>query len=370
MTPAVFARRRLQRKASREIAGGVVSPSANVTRVCAFRRFRISESGRQSSRAAIAAALMTFSGVAAATEPGVSCADGRISAEGELEAKWREPVETLCAQFAAMKDVDPSVRIRMRAAGGNLEIEATLGDGRTAHRTLRSPDDLLTTVEALSVQIPKVDTERAVESPPAANVAPKPEPAAAPPAAAPAVREPRSEPAPTAKSRTLEVELGFAIEGRVSAAPAYLSLGGAAYAGLRPDDWFFGVIARWQPSEVPAAGPQPDFEMESAGAGFAVARRVLKTGVLGLDAGATALVLVDTQSLEGRIPDEIGASTAVRFGVLLRALVGRLPWKLAPSLDADIAPSRLRRNTRLDAALPPLPTWSVALGLGATWVGE
>jgi hypothetical protein len=173
-----------------------------------------------------------------------------------------------------------------------------------------------------------------------------------------------------AKSRSLEVELGFAIEGRLSASPAYLSLGAAAYAGLRPDNWFFGVVARWQPSEVPAAGPQPGFEMESAGAGFAVARRVVKTGLLGLDAGATALVLVDTQSLESHVPDEIGASTAVRFGVLLRSLIGRSPWKLAPSLDADIAPSRLRRNTRLDAALPPLPTWSVALGLGATWVGE
>lgn len=330
------------------------------------------ESGRQSSAifSAFAAVLMTIAGHAGAAEPGVPCADGRISVEGELDAIWREPVESLCAQFPTMKDVDPSARIRMMAAGSNLEIEATLGDGRVAHRTLRSPDDLMTTVEALSVQIPKEDVGKPAEVPPSANVPPKPERAAPAPAATSTVREQRREPPSTARNRSLQVELGFAIEGRLSASPAYLSLGGAVYAGLRPDDWLFGVVARWQPSEVPASGPQPGFEMESAGAGFAVARRVVKTGMLGLDAGATTLVLVDTQSLESRVPDEIGASTAVRFGVLLRALIGRSPWKLAPSLDADIAPSRLRRNERLDAGLPPLPTWSVALGLGATWVGE
>jgi hypothetical protein len=320
--------------------------------------------------AALVAALWAMAGSAKAAEPGASCADGRISLEGELDAKWREPVDRLCEQFATMKDVDPSARIRVTATGNELQIEATLGDGRTAHRTLHSPDDLMTTVEALSVQIPTESVEKAADVPPSANVAPKSERAAAPPAAATTARAYRSEPTSTTKSRSLEVELGVAIEGRLSASPAYLSLGGAAYAGLRPDDWFFGVVARWQPSEVPASGPVPGFEMESAGAGFAVARRVVKTGMLGLDAGATALVLVDTQSLEARVPDEVGASTDVRFGVLFRALIGRSPWKLAPSLDADIAPSRLRRNTRLDSALPPLPTWSVALALGATWVGE
>jgi hypothetical protein len=344
-----------------------------VISVNARRRYRIlvSRGWSSVSAAAAAATLVTAAGLATAAEPETSCAEGRISMEGALDAKWREPVESLCEQFATMKDVDPTARIHIVAAGSNLELDATLGDGRMAHRTLRSPDDLMTTVEALSVQIPDDHADKTAEVPPSANVAPKPERTAARlPSAATTVHEARSERASTDRNRPLQVELGFALEGRVSGAPAYLSLGGAVYAGLRPDDWFFGVVARWQPSEVAASGPQPGFEMESAGAGFAVARRVVKTGMLGLDAGATTLVLVDTQSLETRVPDEIGASTAVRFGVLLRALIGRSSWKLAPSLDADLAPSRLRRNTRLDAALPPLPTWSVALGLGATWVGE
>ena len=313
---------------------------------------------------------MTVTGLARAADSGTSCAEGRISLEGQLDAKWREPVDSLCAGFGTMKDVDPTARIRITSTGSDLELDATLGDGRMAHRTLRSPDDLMTIVEALTVQIPREHVEGTGPAPPSANVAPKPEHTTAAPAPVVAVREHGSVSNASSSAHALEVELGLAIEGRLSGSPAYLSLGGAAYAGLRPDNWFFGVVARWQPSEVPASGPRPGFEMESAGAGFAVARRVLKTGTLGLDAGATALVLVDTQSLETRIPDEIGASTAVRFGVLLRALIGRSPWKLAPSLDADLAPSRLRRNTRLDAELPPLPTWSVALALGATWVGQ
>jgi hypothetical protein len=108
--------------------------------------------------------------------------------------------------------------------------------------------------------------------------------------------------------------------------------------------------------------------MESAGAGFIVGRRIVETTTVALDAGASTLVLVDTQSTETRVPDEVGSATDVRFGLLLRALVGRSHWRFAPSIDADVAPSRLRHDVRIDPSLPPLPAWSVALALGASWV--
>ncbi|HVW24929.1 MAG TPA: hypothetical protein VHC69_06135 [Polyangiaceae bacterium] len=331
--------------------------------------FRESNRRKHVREVGLIAMWLGFAGVADAAEPAPVCADERISLEGELDAKWRAPIENLCARFGTMSDVDPSARIRLVAAGSELALEVTLGDGRVAHRTLRSPDDLITVLEALTLQIPGPPPENRPPPPPVVNAPVPPEPATSSLPKGAVTRPPAVE-GTSRRSHYLGVEIGLAVEGRLSGSPAYLSLGGSAYAALRPDDWFFGVVARWQPSEVPASSSQPGFEMESAGAGFAVAHRLLKTGLLGLDAGATTMVLVDTQSLESRSPDEIGASTAVRFGILARALVGRGSWKFAPSLDADIAPARLGHNARLDNALPPLPTWSIALAIGATWAGE
>lgn len=286
------------------------------------------------------------------------CADERIQIDGEFGAEWVEPLARLCHQFATMKDVDPSARLHITPAGDDVLLEATLGDSRSARRKIQSPDDLFTIVEALTVVIPsEKPAARQPAAPAAVNVPP--------PAPKPHV-EPKVKPEP--KPRDLGVELGAAVEARFSGSPSYLSAGIAGYASIRPDEWFFGVTARWQPSEIPASGAAPGFEMESAGAGFVVGHRVVDTPMVDLDVGASTLVLVDTQSLETRVPDEVGSATDVRFGLLVRALVGRSSWRFAPAIDADLAPTRLRREVRIDPSLPPLPAWSVGLALGASWV--
>lgn len=332
-------------------------------------------SGRRRARvftsrsAALALAAVLTPARAHASEPASACAGTPIAVEDGLDARWRDPVAHLCEEYAAMKGIDPSARLRIAPAGPDVDIEASLGPARVTHRRVHSPDDLLTVVEALTMVIPEAHGE------PSATPA-RPLPAADETTPAVNSKPPeRIEAAETAPKRAsthgkpsgIGVELGLAVEGRVSGSPAYLSLGGAAYAGLRPDEWFFALVARWQPSEVPASAPQPGFEMESAGAGFIVARRFVKSRVVGVDAGASALVLVDTLSTETRTPDEVGTDTEVRFGVLVRALVGASSWKLASSLDADVAPARVGRTVRVDPTLPPLPAWSIALGLGAAW---
>jgi hypothetical protein len=229
-----------------------------------------------------------------------------------------------------------------------------------ALRRIRSPDDLSTIVEALTVVIPESHPQNQEErGPPAIADNPRPvEPSRnAPPAP---MRTP-------AAGQEIRVELGIGAEGRMSGAPTYLSAGGTGYAGLRPGAWLFAIIARWQPSEVPAKGAVAGFEMESAGAGFLVARRFLRTHALGVDAGATVLMLVDTQSVETRTPDEVGSAADARFGLLVRALLGAGAWRFAPSIDADLAPARIRRSIRIDPDLPPLPKWSIGLGLGVSW---
>ncbi|HEX3597768.1 MAG TPA: hypothetical protein VHU80_21815 [Polyangiaceae bacterium] len=299
-----------------------------------------------------------------------ACRAAHVSVDGELDTDWRESVERLCEELSTMTDVDSSALLNIVQAGHDVQVKVTLVGGRTALRVVHSPDDLLTIVEALTVALPPARSAPTPASPAVNAAPPNSRLPPAPDARGSAVTAAATTPA---RNRSTEaggvgVELGFALEGRLSGAPAYISLGAAAYAGIRPGPWFLGVVARWQPSEALASGSEPDLEMESAGAGFVVAHRVLRSHLIGLDMGASALVLVDTQSTESRTPDEVGSSTDVRFGLLLRALVGTSSWKFSPSLDADLAPARVRHAVRLDAALPSLPEWSVALELGTSWV--
>jgi hypothetical protein len=282
-----------------------------------------------------------------------ACANPRIHVEGELAERWAAAVAHLCERFGTMTDVDPTATLRIVPKDDDVVLEVTLGEGRTAVRRLHSPDDLPTVAEALTVVIPEPRSEHPAPTP-AVNQRPEPVPPSPP---LPAKKE----------SAAIHVELGIGIEGRLSGSTTYLSAGGTAYAGLRPGDWLFAVLARWQPSEVPAQRATEGFEMESAGAGFLVARRLLQTGWVALEAGASAMLLVDTQSIETRTPDEVGSAADARFGMLVRAPIGKGPWRFAPSIDADVAPSRIRRTTRIDPALPPLPKWSVGFGLGLNW---
>jgi hypothetical protein len=310
--------------------------------------------------------VLGFSENVAANEPAVGCDNARIAVEEPIAARWADAISRLCGGFGKSAAVAPGSRLRLGRGSSDdeLVVEARLGDDRVATRRIQSPDELAAVVDALTIVIP--------DDAPAVAPAPPPPPKRAPAAAQPprtplaasAAQPPRT---PLAADR-MRAELGLAIDGRLSGSPLYLSLAGDLYAGLRAGRWLFGIAARWQPSEVPASAPQKGFEMESAGAGFLVLYRVLHAPLVDLDAGGSVLMLVDTQSIDTRLPDEVGSSTDARFGALVRALFGKGGVRFAPSLDADIAPTRVRRNIHLKADLPPLPSWSVAIGLGVSWV--
>jgi hypothetical protein len=300
-----------------------------------------------------AALLLSLPLKARAEEEAAACADPRLRLAGELPTRWIEPVARLCERFGSMKDVDPTARLLITPSEDDIVLDVSLGDGRVAVRRIHSPDDLQTMVEALTVVIPG-----------AHDAPPPPAPSANPPPAEP----PPAPPPQPERAPSLGVEIGLGLEGRASGAPVYLSAGARVHAGLRPGAWLFALLARWQPSEVPAHKPVEGFEMASTGVGFLVARRVLSTRGFAIDAGGTALLVVDTQSIETRVPDEVGSAADVRFGALVKTPIGSGAWRFAPSLDVDFAPARVGRNTQLDPELPPLPKWSVALGLGVDWM--
>ena len=56
-------------------------------------------------------------------------------------------------------------------------------------------------------------------------------------------------------------------------------------------------------------------------------------------------------------------------GSFARLVLGDGPMRFLTELDGEVSPTRLRRETRIDPMLPPLPTWSVGGSLGAEWAG-
>jgi hypothetical protein len=319
---------------------------------------------RRARMTAVGLALATTAWTANALGAGRTdgCSDPRVEIAPHIASRWLEPISSLCDAFGSMKDVDPAAHLRLVPAGNDLLLEASLGTDRVALRRVRSPEDLLTVVEAVTVVIPQEN--QGVHAPRATGQATGEDRAG----------EGRHvfrplEPALAGPAReSVGIELGVGVSARFSRTPAYLSAEAAVYAGLRPGDWFVGVAARWGPSEVPSVSSREGFEMETVGAGFLISRRLVQAPALDLDVGASAMLLVITQSLEERVPDELGSQTDARFGLVTRALFGKSSWRWSPAIDVDVSPARARHALRIDPALPPMPSWSLALTLGATWV--
>jgi hypothetical protein len=268
--------------------------------------------------------------------------------EGTMNKAFIDPVLRLCESLSSRHDVDESIRLRIVPAGEECIVEATLPDGRVALRRVRSPDDLAPTVDALVLLPPR--------PPPSPEPKPSPPPERPPPGVAP-------------QAATLNVEAGAAFVVRLSGAPAYASAGAEAYAGVRHARWLFALTVRYDPAEDLVKGSPSSFEMETVGAGFWFARRLFGEPSFAFDLGANASLLSETQSAQRDSNEVAGSMTDVRLGLTTRASFGRT-WAFAPSLTAEISPARLRRDLRIDQALPVLPAWSVGIGIGASWVGQ
>jgi hypothetical protein len=85
------------------------------------------------------------------------------------------------------------------------------------------------------------------------------------------------------------------------------------------------------------------------------------------DVGGAATLLVEAQSFETLDGEVAGSSTDVRLGLFTRFLFGTSAWRWTVALDGELSPPRLRRELRVDALAPALPTWSAGLAIGVSW---
>jgi hypothetical protein len=302
--------------------------------------------------AALAATLWTCQPLRAADS---LCDDARIQITAEQPERWRQSLQEMCDRLATTPDVDSSARLEIVATDSEAQVMVTLADGRRAIRHVHSPENLFATVEALVVTplsepvVPARTPEQPVFAPAPAGaqlVAP-PQPLAAP--------VPNNGPT---------LEFGGSLVSRFARAPSYVAGGFSLLAGVRMSDWLLGVTVRWDLLETLLPRAPIGFEMDSVGAGFLLARRVLETRALALQLGGTAQLLADTQSIEKNEAETDRTAVDLQLGMLGQLLFGRPPLRWSISLEAELSPARLRHGVKL---YEPLPSYSLGLGFGAAW---
>jgi hypothetical protein len=163
------------------------------------------------------------------------------------------------------------------------------------------------------------------------------------------------------------VEVGAVFVGRISRAPTYLSGGLGVHAGLRASAWLLALALRWEPAQAVATHVPPGFEMDSVGAGFMISRRVVRAGPADIECGVSSFLVGEIQSLKLAGREKTDSEADIRIGLLARLLLGRSAWRWVLALETDISPLRLRRDLRVDPALPKLPNWSLGMSLGGAW---
>lgn len=312
--------------------------------------------GRVSQGAALLSIALA-SPMARGQEPETVCEDARVRIQGRPDERWLEPIVRACEDLRTMPDSDGTARVRIVPAGHDLIVDVLLKDGRSTLRRVEQPGSLKSTLEAL------------LTIPPSPRTPPPPVPTPPPVATPSLVNEVPNErpPAPPPATISVGVELGGSVGGRIAGGQGYLSFAPGGFAQIRVGDWLFGMGARWDVIQLKRDVGVNNFEMETIGAGISVARR-FRPSFGDIDLGISPRLLAETQSyLTSAVDERADTKTDVRFGAFTRAAFGRAPLRLFVEADGELSPGRIRRDIRVDPALPPLPSWSAGLSVGAVW---
>jgi hypothetical protein len=243
--------------------------------------------------------------------------------------------------------------------GAELLLELSLADGRSAIRRVRTAAALRLTLEALLTMPPAANDTASATPAPLLVAAPPPQP---------------SEPIPSAPKPAhapFAVELGLAAEARLEHGPTYSYVGVTSYVAVPVESWRFSLSLRWDPVQLVHISGYPDFDAQQVAFGVLLARRLLDRPAVALDLGAGAMIVYESQSIQppGESKDA-DSTTEPKLAGLARLQLGRASVRTVIALDGELSPARLGRPSRIAPDLPPLPAFSVALAVGASWRGR
>ncbi len=269
-------------------------------------------------------------------------------------------IESLPTETRDCRDV--SVEVREHGA----LVTMTTRDGRLAQRPILRPEDLTPTLSALMTTV-------AVSSGEASHREDRPLRATAVvkvPPAGDADQDASNAPRPHGG----HVVIAGAVGARWGAPNQLLGSVVQVAAGVSLAHWELGVFAEVEPVHSSSFNVPGGFKMWSACAGIAAGVR-LPTGPLALAGGARlgAGIVSETATSQGDAQDAAGDQNGSIGGAVaepLAGLYGGVVWPSRNRLRArsllllDATPTRLGATRTVDAALPPLPAWSVTIQLG------
>lgn len=281
------------------------------------------------------------------------CLRPQVTTDADLPTQWLEALRDACAALQTSDAIDSRASVRVFSTQPGVLLVVRTVDNREAVRRVQDPRTLRDTLEALIV----LPTALALPSEPAAPTAHDEAPATPEETTVEVTVEPR-----------LSTEIGVGFGGRL-ATHGRVAFGPAAFINLHLQRWLAGVSLRWDALENAGDNTIPQYEAQAVALGLTLGRRV-RDDFTTIDCAVEPRVIATAQS-HGEGSDEHRTSTSdVFLGGFTRVVFGRDALRPFVQLDAEIAPTSIKRVTDESSVYTPLPSWSVGLTAGIRWTVE
>jgi hypothetical protein len=312
----------------------------------------------------IALTAMVVLGVVTEAGAAASCADVRVDMQYDLGDEWVAAVGELHHELARLAQNDcERVKLSIHRQHGVVRIAAVGADGRRAERTVGQPSALVPTALGLILSIPS-ELAGDTHIPPADPLRPSPLPDRAPDPAV--VRQPLSAISPRPFSAWLGIELG----GRLGQPTSVVMADLEGRADLLVNHWLLLAWFRYAPVGI-IQGMRVDADAyHEIAVGLGVGRSV-DVGRVSFDFALTPTLVAAKMEGDGgpaeKDTDDVRQSDVqLRIGASVRLMLPiEKSWRLTFTTDGEVAPTDVSGPVRLDPRLPPFPSWTAGLRVGA-----
>jgi hypothetical protein len=289
------------------------------------------------------------------------CASVRVFERAALPVAWHEAVETLRGDLMHLDGQSCAGMVGstlvVGSAPGGVSVLATTADGAHVERIVSTPSSLSAVAFGLLATIP-------TEPPP---IGPSSAPSTLSVTANPPPVEPRA-PAPAGGARNFAFRVAPSVGGRFGFPTPVLMGDLVGRIELRVRDWLIIGSARYGAiAEHGGGAPIAGWFYEEAGFGLGIGRR-LQLGELTCDVAVVPQLVIVNEEADVPVEGTGGSADEFRVEGLLRAIVP-VGGQVRPALmvDAELTPLKLGSPTSLAPSLPPLPTWTLGMGVGIVW---
>jgi hypothetical protein len=307
-------------------------------------------------------ATVVLGAISADAKTDEACADVRVEMQLDLGDEWSAAVRQLHDELARLGRSDcERVTLSVRRERGVVRLVAIGADGRRAERALEQPSSLVPTALGLILSIP-------AESPGAPLRSPTAEPLSSPLAS-----DRTNEASQSANgARAFSAWLGVGMGARVGQPTSVLMADVEGRADLVLNHWLLLASFRYAPVGV-IRGLRLDIDTYHEIAVSLGVGRSLDVGRVSFDFAVTPTLVA--AKMEGdAMPgtdldtDDIRQSDVqLRIGGSVRCLLPMAKtWRLTLSSDVEIAPADVGAPFHVDPRLPPFPSWTAGLRVGAT----